>query len=151
MELVNSPRSSRVASVNPACNFGVWDVSEVESIMFDLIDVSVAVRREELGVRKIVDAPKPLKKFTSEFLVAVSVTQSSIIQATNNRLCHSFGARLLICLDLEGGSIGRHVWFYCDRSALSAWELEQTNLYLPWTAEEDSAFYRLARMVGFHG
>jgi hypothetical protein len=37
--------------VKLACNFGVWDVSEVSAIMFDSIDVSVAMRREELGVR----------------------------------------------------------------------------------------------------
>jgi hypothetical protein len=35
------------------------------------------MRREELRVTKIVNAPTPLKKSTPEFLVAISVTQVS--------------------------------------------------------------------------
>jgi hypothetical protein len=48
--------------------------------MFDSIDESVAMRREGLRVRwKIVNAPKPLKKSTPEFLVAAYTLIDSIV------------------------------------------------------------------------
>jgi hypothetical protein len=73
---------------------------------------------------------------------------NSIFQTTIRGLCRSFEARLRICFDLEGASISKHLWLCCDRSALTAWELEQMTLYVAWNAEEDSTFYRLVRTTG---
>jgi hypothetical protein len=72
MELTNSPRYSRLANVEPTCNFIVWDMSEVgcTDIRFD----RCISRPEEGGVgceTKIVNARKPFTKSTPEFLAAV--------------------------------------------------------------------------------
>jgi hypothetical protein len=75
-------------------------------------------------------------------------TWNSIPQVTINRVCRSFEAQLQIYRASEGASIGKYHWFCCDISTVSAWKLEHVNPYTPWTAEEESTVYRLARVVG---
>jgi hypothetical protein len=86
MELATCSRYSHLANVKPACDIGVWDMSEVEC---NNVRLDQCINRyEEGGVGgevKVVNAPIPLKKFIPE-----SHSQSNISTGAMSQIMRAF-------------------------------------------------------------
>jgi hypothetical protein len=65
---------------------------------------------------------KLTRKIVDELKKVLSDAWTSIPQATINKLCRSFAARLQIWVEMKGESISEHLWRCCDKEALLVWE-----------------------------
>jgi hypothetical protein len=52
---------------------------------------------------------------------------NAIPQKTINQLCQSFSTRPEVCLEMDGESISKYLWRYCDKSSLESWEYAHPN------------------------
>jgi hypothetical protein len=48
---------------------------------------------------------------------------------------------------MNGQSISKHLWQFCDKSSLESWEYVHPNAS-PWTRLEDNLVYQLVRRMG---